>query len=62
MNIERPLDFLNDSKGREVTIILKNGTDPLKGILIAFDIHVNVVIEIKKKNKFVRGDMIVSIE
>lgn len=62
MNIERPLDFLNDHKGKEVLVILKNGSDPVKGILLAFDIHINIVLEIKKKDKFIRGDMIVSIE
>lgn len=62
MNIERPLDFLNDHKGREVLVELKNGSDPVRGRLIAFDIHINIVIEVNKKLKFIRGDMIISVD
>jgi len=69
--IERPLDLLNVSKGKEVIIHLKNDKQ-FVGILRAFDIHINVVLdnmkEIQdgeaKKNlglTFLRGDTIIYI-
>ena len=70
-NIERPLDLLNSSKGKEILIQLKNGKQ-FSGILKAFDIHINVVldnareIEAGKVEKnlgltFLRGDTIIFI-
>ncbi|HIG52189.1 TPA: hypothetical protein EYQ19_02125 [Candidatus Pacearchaeota archaeon] len=70
-NIERPLDLLNSSKGKEILIQLKNGKQ-FSGILKAFDIHINVVldntreIEEGKVEKnlgltFLRGDTIIFI-
>jgi len=70
-NIERPLDLLNSSKGKEILIQLKNGKQ-FSGILKAFDIHINVVldntreIEEEKVEKnlgltFLRGDTIIFI-
>jgi small nuclear ribonucleoprotein len=69
--IERPLDLLNASKGKEVLVQLK-GDKQYAGTLIAFDIHVNVVLdnakemhegEIKKNIglTFLRGDTIIFI-
>ena len=69
--IERPLDLLNASKGKEVLVQLK-GEKQLVGTLLAFDIHINVVLdnakEIEsgqlKKNiglTFLRGDTIIYI-
>ena len=69
--IERPLDLLNQSKGKEVLIQLK-GDKQYVGTLLAFDIHVNVVLdnakemeggELKRKIglTFVRGDTIIYI-
>ncbi len=69
--IERPLDLLNQSKGKEVIVNLK-GDKQFVGTLLAFDIHINVVLdnakEIQngdvKKNlglTFVRGDTIIFI-
>lgn len=69
--IERPLDLLNASKGKEVLVQLK-GDKQFVGTLMAFDIHINVVIdnakEIEnggvKKNigiTFLRGDTIIFI-
>jgi small nuclear ribonucleoprotein len=69
--IERPLDLLNASKGKEVLVSLK-GDKQFVGTLLAFDIHVNVVLdnakevhegEVKKNIglTFLRGDTIIFI-
>jgi len=69
--IERPLDLLNVSKGKEVLVQLK-GDKQFVGTLMAFDIHINVVLdnakelengEVKKNVgiTFLRGDTIIFI-
>ena len=69
--IERPLDLLNASKGKEVIVQLKNDKQ-FTGVLKAFDIHINVVLDNTKeivngevsKNyglTFLRGDTIIFI-
>lgn len=69
--IERPLDLLNNSKGQEVLVSLK-GNQQFVGTLLAFDIHINLVLdnvkemegsEIKKNLglTFLRGDTIIFI-
>lgn len=69
--IERPLDLLNQSKGKEILVQLKNERQ-LVGTLLAFDIHINIVLnnckelvnsEIKRNIglAFVRGDTIIYI-
>jgi len=69
--IERPLDVLNNAKGREVLVQLKNNRQ-MVGTLLAFDIHINVVIDNAKEivdgenNRnvgltFLRGDTIIFI-
>ena len=69
--IERPLDLLNQSKGKEILLFLKNNKQ-LVGRLLAFDIHINIVLsdmkeleggEIKRNIglAFVRGDTIIYI-
>ena len=69
--IERPLDLLNNSKGKEVLVHLK-GDKTFVGTLLAFDIHINLVVdntkemqngEIKKNIglTFLRGDTIIYI-
>ena len=42
--IERPLDLLNQSKGKEVLVHLK-GDKQFVGTLLAFDIHINLVLD-----------------
>jgi small nuclear ribonucleoprotein (snRNP)-like protein len=42
--IERPLDLLNSSKGKEVLVYLK-GDKQFVGTLLAFDIHINLVLD-----------------
>ena len=69
--IERPLDVLNNSKGKEVLVQLKNNKH-MVGTLLAFDIHINVVLDnareiVDGENKrsmgltFLRGDTIIFI-
>jgi small nuclear ribonucleoprotein (snRNP)-like protein len=71
-SIERPLDLLNKAKGKQVIIYLKSDKQ-IVGKLVAFDIHINIVLEdtrevnekgeITKKlgTAFVRGDTILYI-
>ena len=69
--IERPLDVLNNAKGKEVLIQLKNNLQ-MVGTLLAFDIHINIVLDNakeivsgeSKRNvglTFLRGDTIIFI-
>ena len=69
--IERPLDLLNTSKGKEVLVRLK-GDKEFVGTLLAFDIHINLVLDnvkemengVHKKSlglTFLRGDTIIYI-
>lgn len=69
--IERPLDLLNNSKGKEILIQLKNDKQ-LVGTLLAFDIHINIVMDNAKEIQnnevkrnigltFLRGDTIIFI-
>lgn len=67
----RPLDALNKSRNKRVIVELKNGRQYV-GILRAFDIHINIVLdeaeervdnEVKRKlgTVFIRGDTITII-
>jgi len=69
--IERPLDMLNSSKGKEILLQLKNDKQ-IVGTLLAFDIHINLVLDNAKELEnneikrsvgltFVRGDTIIFI-
>lgn len=69
--IERPLDLLNQAKGKEILVHLKSDKQ-LVGTLLAFDIHINIVLnntkelehgEIKRNIglTFIRGDTIIYI-
>ena len=69
--IERPLDLLNNSKGKEVLVNLK-GDKQFVGTLLAFDIHINLVLDNVKEMEnneikrnlglgFLRGDTIIFI-
>lgn len=71
MESERPLDALNEARGKRVVVELKNKIQ-LIGKLKAFDIHINTVLEeaeewedgqMKRKlgRAFVRGDTIILI-
>ncbi|OYT31307.1 small nuclear ribonucleoprotein [Candidatus Woesearchaeota archaeon] len=67
----RPLDLLNKSRDKKVIVECKNGKQ-YAGILRAFDIHINTVLddteervenEVKRKlgTTFIRGDTIILI-
>jgi len=69
--IERPLDVLNQSKGKEVLVQLNNDRQ-FVGTLLAFDIHINVVLDNAKEMEdgevkknigltFLRGGMVTFI-
>ena len=69
--IERPLDLLNNSKGKEVLVHLK-ADKQFVGTLLAFDIHINLVLDNTKEMQdneikrnigltFLRGDTIIFI-
>lgn len=69
--IERPLDLLNNSRGKEILVQLKNDKQ-IVGTLLAFDIHINIVLDNTKEVlngetkrniglTFLRGDTIVFI-
>lgn len=71
VKIDRPLDLLNASKGKKVIVDLDDGRQ-FSGELIAFDIHINIVLnnasELKKGEVtttfgqvFFRGDSVVFI-
>ncbi len=59
--IERPLDLLNSLKGKLALIEVKGREKPLEGKLLAFDIHINLIVEIDGKEKFIRGDIIETV-
>jgi len=69
--ITRPLDLLNSSKGQEVLVTLK-GDKQFVGTLLAFDIHINLVLDNVKEMEnggikkslgltFLRGNTIIFI-
>lgn len=71
MELERPLDALNNARGKSILVELKNGKQ-FVGRLKSFDIHINTVLEeaeerengeVKRKvgTVFLRGDTIVLI-
>lgn len=65
--IERPLDLLNALRGKKVLIRCKAYKEyDLEGVLITFDIHINLVIEVfenkRKILRFVRGDNVLFVE
>jgi small nuclear ribonucleoprotein len=71
MENERPLDALNQARGKRVVVELKN-KQQLIGKLKAFDIHINTVLDeaeewdngsLKRKlgKTFIRGDTIILI-
>ena len=59
--VERPLDLLNSLKGEDVIVNLKNTDNKIEGTLLAFDIHIKLVIKNKEKQLFIRGDIIETV-
>lgn len=65
--IERPLDLLNALKGKHVLVQCKAYKEySIEGILHAFDIHINLVLEVRDDNKntlrFVKGENVIFVE
>jgi small nuclear ribonucleoprotein len=71
MEASRPLDALNNARNKRVIVELKNGSQIL-GLLRAFDIHINVVLDEAEERKegqllrklgtaLLRGDTIILI-
>ena len=72
MDAERPLDALNFARNKRVIVELKSKRQ-IVGILKAFDIHINIVLEDAEERDengqivrklgtvFIRGDMIVLV-
>ena len=71
IELSRPLDFLNEARSKRLIIETKNSKQ-FVGVLRAFDIHINIVLdeveeridgEVKRKlgKVFLRGDTIVLI-
>lgn len=68
--MERPIDVLNNAKGKRVLIKLKKGTE-ISGILHAMDLHLNMWLEdaeqvseekkVKLGTLLVRGDNIIYV-
>ena len=69
--MERPIDVLNNAKGKRVLIRLKRGTE-ISGLLQALDLHLNMWLEqaeqrsedgttIKLGTLLVRGDNILYV-
>ncbi len=68
--MERPIDVLNNAKGKRVLIKLKKGTE-ISGILQAMDLHLNMWLEqaeqitdekkVKLGTLLVRGDNIIYV-
>lgn len=68
--LDRPIDALNEAKGKRVLLKLKNRTD-ISGILKAHDLHFNIwlmEVELKKedetiktKSMLIRGDTILYV-
>ena len=44
MEVNRPLDIINQSKGKRIIVEMKNGKQ-YKGVLKAWDAHPNLVLE-----------------
>ena len=71
MEFERPLDLLNNARNKRIIVDLKNQRQYI-GVLKAFDIHLNIVLEnaeeyvdgeLRKKigNALIRGDTIIYV-
>ncbi len=58
----RPIDVLNQAKGKRVLVKLKNGTE-ISGVLQAMDLHLNMWLDdaeqITKENKIKLGTVLV---
>ncbi|MFH1408312.1 MAG: LSM domain-containing protein [Nanoarchaeota archaeon] len=60
MEHPRPLDTLNAFRGKEISVDLRNGKT-VTGKLLSFDLTINLGIEVKGKNEFVKGETVVAV-
>lgn len=70
MNPQKPFDILMNKRGEEIIVTLKN-EEAYRGVLKAFDIHLNIVLEgavlivdgkeLEVGTLLVRGDNILTI-
>lgn len=51
MRIERPLDMLNNLKEKSVVVKLKDSNEEIDCFLIAFDLHLNLVVELENEKR-----------
>ncbi len=68
MATDRPIDVLNNAKGKRVLVRLKNGSQ-ISGILVALDLHLNMWLDDSQETRegettklgtvLIRGDTIV---
>ena len=62
LKYERPLDYLNSQKGSRIMVKIKGQDELIVGSLIAFDIHINLLIyKDDHSTEFIKGDNIISI-
>lgn len=57
----RPLDLLNSLKYQDTIVLLKDGKK-VDCQIVAFDIHINLIITEKGKYKFIKGSEVLSVE
>jgi small nuclear ribonucleoprotein len=71
MEQSRPFDFLNKSVNKNVLVVMKGGIT-VRGILKAFDVHMNIILEnaekltdgnpdVKYGSTIIRGDTVILI-
>jgi small nuclear ribonucleoprotein (snRNP)-like protein len=64
MKIERPLDMLNELKGKKIKVIFKS-KEEIVGTLLAWDIYINLVLDNAEKSDtgmiFIRGDEVSAV-
>jgi small nuclear ribonucleoprotein (snRNP)-like protein len=62
--IERPLDLLNELKGKKMKAILKSEKE-ITGTLVAWDIYINLVLDNVESSDtgmmFIKGDEVSAI-
>lgn len=62
MDVNRPLDFLVQRLNKEVLVSFKDENNIIKGKLIAFDHHLNLLLEVKGQMKFYSGNQLIWVE
>ena len=56
---ERPFDFLNSRKGEDISVKIINQENLIEGKLVAFDLHINLVLQDNNGIKqFIKGETV----